>query len=418
MESAGNPRQGINSAYDTETVRAQFPALHQLVGDKPLVYLDNAASTQKPRAVIDAISHYYEHDHANVHRGVHMLSVRATEAFEEAREAVRSFIGAPSVNEVVFTRGTTEAINLVAASWGGANLREGDEILLSGMEHHANIVPWQLIAQRTGAVVRAIPVRDDGTLDLEAYERMLSKRVKLVGCVHVSNALGTVNPVTEIVSRAKSVGARVLIDGAQATLHQPVDVRAIGCDFYAFSGHKVYGPTGIGALIGTAEVLESMPPWQGGGEMIRTVSFDSSTYAAAPARFEAGTPNIAGTVGLSAALKWVTALGLERASAHEASLLAAATRGALQLPGLRVIGTAPEKAGVLSFVVEGVNAGDLGELLDRQGVAVRTGHHCAQPLMARFGVTATARASFAAYNTHAEVEIFLAALEKAIRMLR
>jgi len=402
---------------DIDAVRAQFPALHQDVYGKPLVYLDSGATSQKPVAVLSAMDDYYRRDNANVHRGVHALSARATAAFEDARAAVRDFLGATDAREIVFVRGTTEAINLVANSWGRSVLRPGDEILLSGMEHHADIVPWQLVAAATGAVIRPVPIIDDGTLDLDAYAALLSPRVKLVGLVHVSNALGTVNPVAQMTAMAHAVGARVLVDGAQATLHVPVDVVALGCDFYAFSGHKVYGPTGIGALWARRSLLEEMPPWQGGGEMIRHVTFEETVYAGVPAKFEAGTPNIAGAIGLAAALRWLTALGREAAFAHEDALLRYGTARLTAIPGLRLIGTAPQKVGVLGFVLAGIHPHDVGTILDQHGVAVRTGHHCAQPVMARFGVPATTRASLAVYNTTAELDRLGEAVEAAIRLL-
>lgn len=402
---------------DIDAVRAQFPALHQDVYGKPLVYLDSGATSQKPVAVLSAMDDYYRRDNANVHRGVHALSARATAAFEDARAAVRDFLGAADAREIVFVRGTTEAINLVANSWGRTVLRPGDEIVLSGMEHHADIVPWQLVAAATGAVIRPIPIADDGTLDLDAYAALLSPRVKLVGLVHVSNALGTVNPVAQMTAMAHAVGARVLVDGAQATLHVPVDVVALGCDFYAFSGHKVYGPTGIGALWARRSLLEEMPPWQGGGEMIRHVTFEETVYAGVPAKFEAGTPNIAGAIGLAAALRWLTALGREAAFAHEDALLRYGTARLTAIPGLRLIGTAPQKVGVLGFVLDGIHPHDVGTILDQHGVAVRTGHHCAQPVMARFGVPATTRASLAVYNTTAELDRLGEAVEAAIRLL-
>jgi cysteine desulfurase / selenocysteine lyase len=402
--------------FSAEAVRAQFPILHQEAYGRPLVYLDSGATAQKPRAVIDAMSRYYERDNANVHRGVHLLSQRATEAFEGARATVARFLGGQP-KETIFVRGATEAINLVAGTWGRKNLRPGDEIVLSGMEHHANIVPWQMVAQATGAVIRPIPIHDDGSLDLAAYERMLSPRVKLVGCVHVSNALGTVNPVVELAQRARAVGAKILVDGAQATLHTAVDVGALGVDFYAMSGHKVYGPTGIGALWARAELLEDMPPFLGGGDMIRSVTFEETTYAGVPARFEAGTPNISGAVGLAAALDWFCELGRDDVFAHEAALLAYGTEVLSAIPGVRLIGTAPDKVGVLGFVIDGIHPHDVGTILDQQGVAVRTGHHCAQPVMARFGIPATTRASLAVYNTTADLDALGAAVRHTIKLL-
>ena len=409
----------MNMAHiiDVEAVRAQFPILQQDAYGKPLVYLDSAATSQKPRAVIDAMSAYYERDNANVHRGVHLLSARATAAFEAARSQVQRFIHAPDVKECIFVRGATEGINLVANTWGRANLKAGDEILLSGMEHHSNIVPWQMIAEQTGAVVRPIPLLDDGTLDMDAFDRMLSPRVKLLGVVHVSNALGTINPVREMAEKAHAVGAKVLVDGCQATLHAVVDVQALGCDFYVFSGHKVYGPTGIGVLWGRRELLDAMPPWQGGGEMIRSVTFEKSTYAGLPAKFEAGTPDISGAVGLGAALKWLDDLGREAVFRHEDALLKYGTERLLAIPGLRLVGTAPEKAGVLAFVIDGIHPHDIGTILDQHGVAVRTGHHCAQPVMARYGVPATTRASIAVYNLRSDLDRLADALGAAIGML-
>ncbi|MBA2322028.1 MAG: cysteine desulfurase [Deltaproteobacteria bacterium] len=403
-------------SFDVEAVRAQFPILHQEAYGRPLVYLDSGATSQKPRAVIDAMSAYYERDNANVHRGVHLLSMRATEAFEGARATIARFLGG-NPKELVFVRGATEAINLVAFSWGRQNLGPGDEILLSGMEHHANIVPWQMVAEATGAKVRSIPLHDDGSIDLEGFDRLLTSRTKMVGVVHVSNALGTVNPVAHLAARAHEVGAKILVDGAQATLHTIVDVAALDVDFYAMSGHKVYGPTGIGALWGRAALLEAMPPYMGGGDMIRSVTFEKTTYAGVPARFEAGTPNISGAIGLGAALDWFTSLDREAVFAHEAALLAYGTRLLESIPGVRLVGTASDKVGVLGFVIEGVHPHDVGTVLDQQGVAVRTGHHCAQPVMERMGVPATTRASLAVYNTTADLDRLGEAVEQAIRLL-
>src|SRR5690606_14367224 len=363
-----------------------------------LVYLDNGATTQKPDAVIEAERLFYRESNANIHRGVHWLSQHSTDLYEQARERVRGLLNAARADEIVFTRGTTESINLVAWSWGRANLKAGDEIVLTGMEHHSNIVPWQLVCEQTGAVLKVVPLTDRGELQLDVYESLLGPRTRLVSVVHVSNALGTVNPVARMIERAHAVGARVLVDGAQAVAHQPVDVQALGCDFYAFSGHKLYGPTGIGALYARSELLAAMPPWQGGGDMIRTVSFERSTWADAPQRFEAGTPNIAGAVGLAAAIDYVLAIGLERIAGHEHRLLAHATEAVQRIPGLRLIGTARDKAGILSFVVDGIHPHDLGTILDAEGVAIRAGHHCAMPVMTRFGIPGTARASFALYN--------------------
>ncbi len=398
--------------FDVSAVRKQFPILHQEVNGHPLVYLDNAASAQRPQSVIDAVRHYDEHDHANVHRGVHTLSQRATDAFEHARERVRAFIGAREAREIIFTRGTTEAINLVANSYG-ARLQAGDEILVSQMEHHSNIVPWQLLCERTGAVLRPVPISSAGELDMDAYREMLGPKTRIVAMIHVSNAIGTINPVKEIVRLAREAGAMTLIDGAQAVPHLRVDVQDIGCDFYAFSGHKMYGPTGIGALYGRAELLEAMPPWQGGGEMILEVRFDGTRYAPLPAKFEAGTPNISGAIGLGAAVDFIESLTPEAIGAWEHELLEYATDLLGDIDGARVIGTAAEKAGALSFALEGIHPHDIGTILDSEGVAVRTGHHCAQPVMDFFQVPATSRASFATYNTHEDVDRLIEAIRVA-----
>jgi len=405
-------------SYDVEAIRAQFPALHQQVrGKKQLVYLDNAATTQKPAVVIDAVRHYYERDNANVHRAVHELAERATVAYDAARDTARRFLGARSSSELVFTRGTTEAINLVAWAWGLDKLRAGDEILVSTMEHHSNIVPWQLVAARTGARVLPMPVLADGQLDLPGALALIGPRTRMVSIVHASNALGTINPVRELIDAAHKVGALALVDGAQASPHMSLDLDALGCDFYALSGHKVYGPTGIGLLYGRSEVLAQMGPWQGGGDMIETVSFDGTTFAEPPARFEAGTPNIAGAIGLAAAFDWLDGVGRDAVAAHEAELLAHGTELLQSIPGVRLIGTAPHKVGVLSFVVNGANSQDVGTLLDMEGVAVRTGHHCAQPAMRAMGVDATIRASLAAYNTHAELDRLAQALKLVLPLL-
>ncbi|WP_355660251.1 cysteine desulfurase [Halomonas salifodinae] len=407
------------TVLDVARVRRDFPILDREVHGKPLIYLDNAATSQTPIQVIDCLDDYYRRLNANIHRGLHTLADEATAAFEGSRDKVRDFLGAADRREIVFTRGTTEAINLVANGWGRAHLRAGDEVLVSRMEHHSNIVPWQLLAEELGIVIKVIPVDERGVLDLAAYRALFSERTRLVAVTHVSNAFGTINPVRELAEEAHRHGALILVDGAQATPHQVVDVQAIGADFYAFSGHKVYGPTGIGALYGRLELLEAMRPWQGGGEMIATVSFEAgTTYAPVPHKFEAGTPAIAEGVALGAALDWVAATGLEAIGAWEARLLARATEGVARIDGLRLLGTAPNKAGVLSFVVEGAHAQDIGLLIDQLGVAIRTGHHCAQPLLAQFGVDATCRASFAAYNTLDEVDAFVAALERVIGMVR
>ena len=400
------------NALDVARVRADFPALHQQVNGRPLVYLDNAATTQKPQAVLDALLGFYSRDCANVHRGVHALSQRATDAYEGARETVARFLNARP-REIVFTRGTTEAINLVAYSYG-SRLSPGDEILITELEHHSNIVPWQMLAERTGARLRVAPIDDRGEIILEEFQRLLGPRTRIVAVAHVSNALGTVNPVEEICRLAHTYGARVLVDGAQAVPHLAVDVRALDCDFYAFSGHKIYGPTGIGVLFGRWELLEAMPPYQGGGDMIRSVTFEKTLYNDPPYRFEAGTPHIAGAIGLAAAIEYVTRLGLEEIRRHEQQLLEAATRALEEIPGVRIVGTAAHKAAVVSFVLDGVHPHDVATVLDHEGVAVRAGHHCAQPLMERFGLPATTRASFALYNTLEEVD----ALAQAVRRAR
>jgi len=407
----------VVSAFDVTAIRAAFPALHQQVHGKPLVYLDNAATTQKPQAVIDALRAYYEHDNANVHRGVHELSERATAAYEGAREKVRAFVNAASVREIIFTRNATESINLVARAWGDANVRQGDEILISGMEHHSNIVPWQLLCERTGATLRVIPIDDRGDLVMEEFERLLTPRTKILSIVQLSNALGTLNPVAEMAARAKAAGAMVLIDGSQAAYHMAVDVAALGADFYAFTGHKVYGPTGIGVLWGREAVLDAMPPFLGGGDMIRTVTFEGSTWNDLPYKFEAGTPNIAGAIGLGAAIDFVRGIGFDGIGAHESMLLAKATAAVESLPGVRVVGTAKKKASVLSFVMEGIHPHDIGTVVDREGVAIRTGHHCAQPVMDRFCIPATARASFAMYNTVDDIHALVGALKRAQTLL-
>jgi len=400
-------------AYNLERVREDFPILAREVHGRPLAYLDNAASTQKPRAVAAAIVDCYEGWYANVERGVHTLSQLATERRERARETVRRFLNAPSTEEIVFTRGTTESINLVAGAWGRANVGPGDEVLITGLEHHSNLVPWQRLCEERGALLRVAPLDDRGEVLLEDFERLLSPRTRVAAFAHVSNALGTVNPVREMAGLAHAVGAAVVVDGAQAVPHMPVDVRALGCDFYAFSGHKVYGPSGIGVLWGRKELLDAMPPWQSGGGMVHAVSFERTTYAPPPHRFEAGTPFIEGAAGLAAAIDYLTALGLPAVAAWEGELLALATARLLEIPGLRLVGTARRKAAVLSFTMEGIHPHDLGTFLDGEGVAIRAGHHCAQPVMQRFGVPATARASFGLYNTPEEVEALAAALLRA-----
>ncbi|WP_429208261.1 aminotransferase class V-fold PLP-dependent enzyme [Aeromonas veronii] len=395
-----------------DQLRSQFPALTQEVNGHPLVYLDNAATTQKPQAVLDAIAHYYRVDNANVHRAAHALSGRATRAFEAARETVARFINAPRSHEVIWTRGTTEAINLVAQSWGMSELKAGDEIILSTLEHHANIVPWQLVAQRTGAVIRVIPLYERGDLDLATYHAMLGPRTRLVSVAHVSNALGTVNPVKEMVAAAKAVGALTLIDGAQAVAHLEVDVQTIGCDFYAFSGHKLYGPTGIGVLWGRTELLERMPPWQAGGEMIDRVSFSGTTFNTLPFKFEAGTPHIAGAIGLAAAIDFVMEQDRQWLANHEQALTDYLVAGLQQVPGLRLIGEPNQRAGAVSFLLEDIHPQDAATLLDMQGIALRVGHHCAMPLMESLRIGGTMRASLACYNNRDDVDALLAALHK------
>jgi cysteine desulfurase/selenocysteine lyase len=400
--------------FDVTRIREDFPILAQRVRGKPLIYLDNAASAQKPQTVIDAISRFYSTSYANIHRGIHWLSERATEAYESARVRVQRFLGAAEAKEIIFVRGTTEAINLVAQTYGRTHLKVGDEILISAMEHHSNLVPWQMLCEATGAVLRVIPINDAGELLLDAYERLLSARTKLVAIAHVSNVLGSINPIRQIVDLAHRRDVPVLVDGAQAVPHLAVDVQALGCDFYACSGHKLFGPTGIGVLYGKASLLEAMPPYQGGGHMIRSVTFEKTTYNTVPARFEAGTSNIAGAVGLGAAIEYVSTIGLEAISAYEGDLLTYATEQVSKIPGARLIGTAQAKVGVLSFVVDGVHPHDLGTFLDNEGIAIRAGHHCAQPLMTRFGVPATARASLAFYNTRGEVDALVAGICRAI----
>jgi cysteine desulfurase/selenocysteine lyase len=398
------------TALDVVAVRQDFPILRQRVHGKPLVYLDNAATTQKPQAVIDRLVRYYSEDNGNVHRGVHWLSERATDAYEEARDIVRRFLNAAESREIVFVRGTTEAINLVAQTYGRTHVGAGDEIVISTLEHHSNIVPWQLLCEEKGARLRVIPITDAGELDLDAYEKLLSDRTRIVSVVHVSNALGTINPVDEIIGLAHRRGIPVLVDGAQAVAHMKVDVQALGCDFYALSGHKMLGPTGIGVLYATSSLLEAMPPYQSGGDMIRSVTFERTLFNTLPYKFEAGTPDISGAIALGAAIGYLTQVGLERIAAHEHELLAYGTELLSRIPGVRLIGTAREKAGILSFVVDGVHPHDIGTILDREGVAIRTGHHCCQPLMHRLAVPATARASLALYNTREEIDALATAL--------
>lgn len=399
--------------FDVEKIRADFPILHQQVNGQPLVYLDNAATTQKPNAVIDAISDYYRNDNSNVHRGAHALADRATVKFEAAREKVARFLNAPAAKQIIWTRGTTESINLVAASWGKANLQPGDRILVSAMEHHSNIVPWQLIALATGAKVEPIPVDANGNINMLAFDAMLDTHVKMVAVGHVSNAMGTINPIEKIITLAHAVGARVLIDGAQAVSHWAVDVQKLKCDFYVFSAHKLFGPTGLGVLYGKEDLLNAMPPYQGGGEMIETVSFAGTTFNQLPYKFEAGTPDIAGAIGLGAAIDYLDSIDRIAAAAHEQALLTYAEEKARATAGLKLVGTATHKTSVMSFLLEGAHPADVGVLLDKQGIAVRTGNHCAQPIMDQFGIPGTVRASFSFYNTFAEVDRLFAAIEKA-----
>lgn len=395
--------------------RNDFPILHTQVHGRPLVYLDNAATTQKPRQVVEAMEAFYYESNANVHRGVHHLSQRATDLHEAARERVRSFINAPTTASVLFTRGTTESINLVASSFGQL-LQAGDEVMLTHMEHHADIVPWQLLRERMGIVLKVVPIHDDGTLDVEAYRSLLSPRTRLVCCVHASNVLGTLNPVADMIRWAHEAGALFLLDAAQSIAHSPIDVQALDCDFLAFSGHKIYGPTGIGVLYGKEDILDRMPPYQGGGEMIARVTFERTTFERLPFKFEAGTPDYVATHGLATALDYVEAIGLERIAQHEHELTTYATQQMSTIPGLRIYGTAAQKTSVIAFNVEGIHPMDLGTLLDRLGFAIRTGHHCAQPLMARYGVEGMARISFALYNTREEIDAFIAALKRVVAM--
>ena len=406
------------TGFDVERARADFPILATRVHGRPLAYLDNAATTQKPRAVIEAIARFYETANANVHRGVHALSEEATRQFEGARRTVQRFVNARDAREIVFVRGATEGINLVARTFGRARVGAGDEVAITLLEHHSNIVPWQLLCEERGARLRAAPITDEGELVLEELEKLLGPRTRLLAIAHVSNALGTINPIREIVALAHARGIPVLVDGAQAVPHLSVDVQRLGCDFYTFSGHKVYGPTGIGILYGKAEHLEAMPPWQGGGDMIASVSLEKTVYNRIPWKFEAGTPDVAGAVGLTAALEYLSGLGIEDVARHERALLAHATRALGEVEGVRLIGTAREKVSVLSFVLEGAHAHDVGTILDREGIAIRTGHHCAQPLMQRFGVPATARASIALYNTREDVDRLVAGLARVREVLR
>ncbi len=402
----------VATAFDVAKVRRDFPILSQRIHGKPLVYLDNAATTQKPQAVIDAMVRSYAEDNANIHRGVHLLSERATRAYEEAREKVQTFLNAPDQREIIFVRGTTEAINLVAQTFGRANIGKGDEVLITEMEHHSNIVPWQLVCEEKGAQLKVIPITDEGELRMDLVDSLLTDRTRMVAVVHVSNSLGTINPITTIVEKAHARGIPVLVDGAQAVAHMPVDVQALGCDFYALSGHKLFGPTGIGVLWGRLPLLEKMPPYQGGGDMISSVTFKKTTYNVVPNKFEAGTPNIAGSVGLGAAIDYLKGIDIAAMQAYEAELLAYGTKALTSVPGIRMVGTASKKASILSFVMEDVHPHDIGTILDQEGVAIRTGHHCTQPLMERMHVPATARASLALYNTREEIDALVGALAR------
>ena len=401
-----------------DQIRADFPVLHQQVNKAPLVYFDNAATTQKPKAVMDALTAYYEQDNANIHRGIHTLAERATSAYELTRKKLAAFLNAPSTDQIIFTSGTTAGINLVAQTFGRANVGKGDQIIVSNLEHHSNIVPWQLIAEEKGAEIKVIPVSDEGVLDIEAFKGLLNPKVKLVAVNHVSNAIGTINPIAEIISLAHAVGAKVLIDGAQSVAHLAVDVQALDLDFFVFSAHKLFGPTGVGVLYGKRELLEAMPPYQAGGEMIKVVSFSGTTYNELPYKFEAGTPNIADVIAFGAALDYVQAIPAEALAAQEEALLAYATEKLQSIPGLKIVGTAPEKIAVISFVVDGVHPQDIGVLLDKFGIAIRTGHHCAQPLMQRYDLVGTCRASFSFYNTFEEIDRFVLCLEKTLQMLQ
>ena len=415
MTTAVEPSDSI-APFDVARVRQDFPALHQKIRDRDLVYLDNAATTQKPQSVMEALNRYYAQQNANIHRGVHHLSQEATFAYERARARIRLFLNAADNAEVIFVRGTTEGLNLVAQSYGGSELRQGDEVLISQIEHHSNIIPWQMVCERTGALLRVVPVDDDGQFIFEEYERLLTERTRIVAVTHASNALGTINPLRDIIRLAHDRGAVVVVDGAQGVPHLPVDVRELDCDFYAFSGHKVFGPTGVGVLYGKKALLDAMPPYEGGGSMIKTVTFEKTTYADLPAKFEAGTPHIAGGIALESAIDYVTGLGPERIAHYETALLDYATGLLSEIDGLRLIGAAEERVGVLSFVMDVAHPHDVGTILDTEGVAVRAGHHCAQPAMQRFGVPATVRASLAFYNTHEEMDILAAALRKVIEV--
>jgi len=404
--------------FDVEQLRELFPILKRKVKGKDLVYFDNAATSQKPQSVVEAISNYYSTYNANIHRGLHTLADEATAAYEETRQTVKQFIGASSHEEIIFTKGTTDGINLVASSWGRANLNHGDEIIISTLEHHSNIVPWQMIAEERGASIKVIPIDENGILDMDAFNKLLNAKTKLVSIIHVSNALGVINPVEEIISLAHQNGTLVMLDGAQSVVHLDIDVQKLDCDFMVFSGHKIYGPTGVGVLYGKKVLLEAMPPYQGGGEMIKEVTFEKTTYNELPFKFEAGTPNIADVIALKTAIDFINQQGKSRMSAYEETLLVYATDKLKSIEGLKIIGDVPNKVSVISFIIDGVHPQDLAILLDNQGIAVRTGHHCAQPLMKRLGIVGTTRASFAPYNTIAEIDILVSALHKALKMLK
>jgi cysteine desulfurase/selenocysteine lyase len=412
LETATPQLPQTRGVFDPHAIKREFPILHQQVNGRPLVWLDNAATTQKPREVIDRLSKFYEHENSNIHRAAHTLAARASDAYEQGRESVRRFLNAPSAKEIIFVRGATEGINLVAQSWGRRNVNEGDEIVITHLEHHANIVPWQMLTKEKGAKLRVAPVDDRGQIILEEFEKLLGPKTRFVSLTQVSNALGTITPLKAMIAMAKRHGATVMVDGAQAVSHLRVDVQALDCDFFVFSGHKVFAPTGIGAVFGKSEVLEQMPPWQGGGNMIADVTFEKTVYQGPPARFEAGTGNIADAVGLGAALDWLTRVGLENVSAYEHELLEYATEKLLGVPGLKLYGTAPDKAGVLSFTLKGQKTEEMSAILDKEGIAVRSGHHCAQPILRRLGVEATVRASLAPYNTYEDIDALVAALHR------
>lgn len=413
-----NTSTETNSSFDINKIRADFPLLTQVVNGKPLIYFDNAATSQKPKVVLDALNDYYRTTNANIHRGAHYLASKGTQEYEDAREAIRQFLNASSTEEVIFVRGVTEAVNLVASTYGRQNVQAGDEVIISTMEHHSNIVPWQLLCEEKGATLKVIPISDEGELIMEEYEKLLSEKTKLVSIVHASNALGTVNPVKEMIALAHKVGAKILVDGAQAAVHLDIDVQDLDADFYAFSGHKVYAPTGIGALYGKKEILDAMPPYHGGGEMIKEVTFEKTTYNSLPHKYEAGTPNIADGIAFKYALDYLAAIGKSTIAQYEEELLQYATQQLTEVEGLCIIGTAKNKVSVISFIVDGVHHNDIGILLDTHGIAIRTGHHCTQPLMNRLGISGTSRVSFAMYNTKEEVDMLVTSLNKALKMLR